>query len=59
LGSPSRFSVALSCFISFGHSSTMIIIRQDVFFKFMKQFIKLSLASFVSSAKLLVLESDP
>jgi hypothetical protein len=39
LGSPSHFSVALSCFISFSHSSAMIIIRQDVFFKFMKKFI--------------------
>jgi hypothetical protein len=29
----------LSCFISFGHSFAMIIIRQDVLFKFMKKFI--------------------
>jgi hypothetical protein len=32
LWSPSHFSVALSCFIWFGHSFVMIIIRQDVFF---------------------------
>jgi hypothetical protein len=32
LWSPSRFSVALSCFILFGHSFAMIIIAQDVFF---------------------------
>jgi hypothetical protein len=32
LWSPSYFSVALSCFISFGHSFAMIIIGQDVFF---------------------------
>jgi hypothetical protein len=32
LWSPSHFFVALTCFISFGHSSAMIIIRQDVFF---------------------------
>jgi hypothetical protein len=38
LCSPSHFSVALSCFISFGHSSAMIIIGQDVFFEFMKKF---------------------
>jgi hypothetical protein len=31
LWSPRHFSVALSCFISFGHSSAMIIIRQDIF----------------------------
>jgi hypothetical protein len=39
LRSPSHFSVALSRFISFSYSSTMIIIRQDIFFKFMKKFI--------------------
>jgi hypothetical protein len=32
LWSPSHFSIALSCFISFGHSSVMIIIGKDVFF---------------------------
>jgi hypothetical protein len=59
LGSPSHLSVALSGFISFGHSSVMIIIRQDVFFKFMKKFIKCLWLLFVSSGKLLVLEPDP
>jgi hypothetical protein len=39
LRSPSPFSVALSRFISFNHFSAMIIIRQDIFFKFMKKFI--------------------
>jgi hypothetical protein len=39
LGSPSHLSVALSGFISFSHSSAMIIIGQDVFFEFMKKFI--------------------
>jgi hypothetical protein len=39
LRSPIHFSVALTRFISFSHSSAMIIIRQDVFFKFMKKFI--------------------
>jgi hypothetical protein len=38
LCSTSHFSVALSCFISFGHSFAMIIIRQDVLFQFMKKF---------------------
>jgi hypothetical protein len=38
LCSPSHFSVSLSCFISFGHSFAMIIIRQDVLFQFMKKF---------------------
>jgi hypothetical protein len=32
LWSPCHFSVALSCFILFGHSSAMIIIGQNVFF---------------------------
>jgi hypothetical protein len=32
LWSPCHFYVALSCFISFGHSSAMIIIGQDIFF---------------------------
>jgi hypothetical protein len=35
---PSHFSVALPCFISFGHSFAMVIIGQDVFFQFMKEF---------------------
>jgi hypothetical protein len=39
LRSPSHFSVALSHFISFSHSFVMIIVRQDIFFKFMKKFI--------------------
>jgi hypothetical protein len=39
LRSPSHFSIALSCFVSFSYSSAMIIIRQDVLFKFMKKFI--------------------
>jgi hypothetical protein len=38
LWSPSHFPVALSRFISFGHSFAMIIIRQNVFFKFVKEF---------------------
>jgi hypothetical protein len=38
LCSPSYFSVALPCFISFGHSFAMIIIGQDVLFQFMKKF---------------------
>jgi hypothetical protein len=32
LWSPSHFSVALSCFISFGHPFAMIIIGQNVLF---------------------------
>jgi hypothetical protein len=39
LRSPSHFSIALSCFVSFGYSSAMIIIRQDILFKFMEKFI--------------------
>jgi hypothetical protein len=39
LCSPSHFSVALSCFISFGHSFVMIIIGQDVLFQLMKKFL--------------------
>jgi hypothetical protein len=39
LRSPGHFSVALPCFISFSHSFAMIIIRQDVFFQFMKKFL--------------------
>jgi hypothetical protein len=39
LGSLSHLSVSLSGFILFDHSSAMIIIRQDVFFEFMKKFI--------------------
>jgi hypothetical protein len=39
LGSPRHFSVALSCFISFGNSSTVIFVRHDVLFKFVKVFI--------------------
>jgi hypothetical protein len=39
LWSPGRFSVALSRFISFCHSFAMIIIRQNVFFKFVKEFL--------------------
>jgi hypothetical protein len=38
LRSPGHFSVALPGFISFSHSFAMIIIRQDVFFQFMKKF---------------------
>jgi hypothetical protein len=37
LWSPSHFSASLPCFISLGHSFAMIIIGQDVFFKFMKK----------------------
>jgi hypothetical protein len=36
---PCHFSISLSCFVSYGHSPTMIIIRQDVLFKFMEKFI--------------------
>jgi hypothetical protein len=39
LRSPRHFSIALSCFISFGNPSAVIFIRHDVFFKFMKKFI--------------------
>jgi hypothetical protein len=39
LRSPRHFSIVLSCFISFSYSSVMIVIRQDVLFKFMKKFI--------------------
>jgi hypothetical protein len=39
LRSPSHFSIALSRFILLSHSSAMIIIRQDVLFKFIKKFI--------------------
>jgi hypothetical protein len=39
LRSPRHFSIALSCFVSFSYSSVMIIIGQDVLFKFMKKFI--------------------
>jgi hypothetical protein len=39
LCSPGHFSVALSGFVSFGYSFAMIIIRQDVFFQFMKKFL--------------------
>jgi hypothetical protein len=38
LWSPSHFSIALSCFISPGHSFAVIVIGQDVFFQFMKKF---------------------
>jgi hypothetical protein len=38
LCSPSHFSVALPCFISFGHSFAMFIIGQDVLFQSMKKF---------------------
>jgi hypothetical protein len=36
LRSPCHFSIASSCFVSFSYSSMMIVIRQDVLFKFMK-----------------------
>jgi hypothetical protein len=39
LRSPRHFSIALSFFVSFRYSSAMIVIRQDVLFKFMKKFI--------------------
>jgi hypothetical protein len=39
LRSPRHFSIALSCFVSLSYSSAMIIIKQDVLFKFMKKFI--------------------
>jgi hypothetical protein len=39
LCSPGHFFVALPGFISFSYSFAMIIIRQDVFFQFMKKFL--------------------
>jgi hypothetical protein len=39
LRSPRHFSTALSCFVSFSYSSAMIVIIQNVLFKFMKKFI--------------------
>jgi hypothetical protein len=36
---PRHPSIALSCFISFHNPSTVIFIRHDVLFKFMKKFI--------------------
>jgi hypothetical protein len=39
LRSPCHFSIALSCFVSFSCSSAMIVMRQDVLFKFLKKFI--------------------
>jgi hypothetical protein len=36
---PRHSSIALSCSISFSNPSTVIFIRHDVFFKFMKKFI--------------------
>jgi hypothetical protein len=39
LRSPCHFSVTLSCFISFSDSSSVIVVRHDVLFKFMKKFI--------------------
>jgi hypothetical protein len=39
LRSQCHFSIALSCFVSFSYSSAMIVIGQDVLFKFMKKFI--------------------
>jgi hypothetical protein len=38
LWSPCRFSIALSRFVSFGDPFAMIIIRQNIFFKFVKEF---------------------
>jgi hypothetical protein len=38
LSSPGHFFV-LPCFVSFGYSLAMIIIRQDVFLQFMKKFL--------------------
>jgi hypothetical protein len=39
LRSPRHFSIALSCFVSFSYSSAIIVIGQDVLFRFMKKFI--------------------
>jgi hypothetical protein len=39
LRSPHHLSVALSCFIPFSDSSSVIVVRHDVLFKLMKKFI--------------------
>jgi hypothetical protein len=58
LKSPRHFSVALSCFISFGNSSAVIFIKHDILQVHEKVHL-LFWVSFVSHAKLSVLESDP
>jgi hypothetical protein len=55
LWSPCCFSVALPHFISCGDSFAMIVIRQNIFFKFVKDFF--NCLGFLD-AKLLVLESS-
>jgi hypothetical protein len=39
LRSPHHFSISLSCFVSFSYSSAVIVIGQDLLFKFMEKFI--------------------
>jgi hypothetical protein len=39
LRSPCHLSISLPCFISFGYSLAMVIIRQDVFLQFTKKFL--------------------
>jgi hypothetical protein len=56
--SPRHFSITLSCFISFNNSFAVIVIRQNVLFKFMESS-SIVLGFFLSNVKLLVLESDP